>query len=145
VDAIVIYESLTGNTRKAAERIVEELITGGVGVRAVSPTASIDFQALSDSDLVVVGTWVDGLVLFGQRPGGKVRDVPDLTGKRAVAYCTYAVAPGRTLDKMTMLLSDRGADPLGGMAINRRKVVDESKDFVERVLGALDAESGPVG
>jgi hypothetical protein len=94
---------------------------------------------------VVVGTWVDGLVLFGQRPGGKVRDVPALTGKKAVAYCTYAVAPGRTLDKMTTLLTDRGAEPLGGMAINRRKVRDESKDFVERVLGALDAESGPVG
>lgn len=144
MDAIVIYESLTGNTRKAAERIAEEIITGGVGVKAVSPMASIDFQALSDSDLVVVGTWVDGLVLFGQRPGGKFRDVPALTGKKAVAYCTYAVAPGRTLDKMTTVLGDRGAEPLGGMAINRRKIVDESKDFVDRLLGALDAESGTI-
>ena len=39
---------------------------------------------------------------------------------------------------------DRGAQALGGMAINRRKIVDESKDFVDRVLGALDAESGTI-
>ncbi|MCU1353271.1 MAG: hypothetical protein JWM05_2480 [Acidimicrobiales bacterium] len=139
MSAIVIYESLTGNTRRAAAKIADELVVGGVGVGAVCPVTAIDYEALAAADLVVFGTWVDGLVLFGQRPGGKVRQVPALAGKRAAAFCTYAVDPGHTLAKMDALLADRGADPLGGYAINRRKLTDGSKEFVDRLLGVVQA------
>jgi hypothetical protein len=137
MSAIVIYESLTGNTRKAASNIADELVAGGVGIEAVCAVTGIDFEALARADLVVFGTWVDGLILFGQRPGGRVRRVPAMAGKRAAAFCTYAVDPGHTLAKMDLLLADRGAEPLGGFAINRRKLVDGSKEFVDRLLGVV--------
>lgn len=136
---IVIYESLTGNTRKAAHLVAEELGAGGLDVAAVCPTTAIDYQALSAADLVVLGSWVDGLLVLGQRPGGsgRLRALPALASKRAVAYCTFALDPGRTLAKMNAILASRGADPLGGFAINRRKLVDGSKEFVDRLAGAL--------
>ena len=137
MSAIVIYESLTGNTRRAAASIAGELVAGGMEVDAVCPVTAIDFGALARADLVVFGTWVDGLILFGQRPGGRVRQVPAMAGKRAAAFCTYAVDPGHTLAKMDLLLADRGAEPLGGFAINRRKLVDGSKEFVDRLLGVV--------
>src|SRR5947209_2106641 len=68
VKAMVIYESLTGNTRKAAALIGEQLDRGGLEVVALSPTTAVDLQALSAVDLVVVGTWTDGIFVVGQRP-----------------------------------------------------------------------------
>lgn len=139
VNTIVIYESLTGNTRKAADMIADELVAAALPVAAVCPTTEIDYQALSDASLVVLGTWVDGIFVVGQRPGrsGRLRRLPALAGKRAVAYCTYALDPGRTLAKMDTILNGRGADTLGGFAINRRHLGDGAKEFVDRLAGAL--------
>jgi len=139
VNTIVIYESLTGNTAKAADTIGGELVTAGLAVGAVCPTTDIDYQALSDADLVVLGTWTDGIFVVGQRPGraGRLRKLPALAGKQAVAYCTFAINPGHTLDKMGKILAAKGADTIGGYAINRRHIVDGSKEFVDRLAGAL--------
>ena len=138
---IVIYESLTGNTRRAAGLIGDELGRAGHTVGAVCPVTAIDYQALSDADLVVLGTWVDGIFVVGQRPGrsGRLRALPALAGKQAAAYCTYALNPGRTLEKMNRILASRGADPLGGFAIARRQLVDGSKEFVARLDAAASA------
>jgi hypothetical protein len=139
VNTIVIYESLTGNTARAADLIADALATNGLAVANVCPTTAIDYQALSDAELVVLGTWVDGIFVVGQRPGraGRLRRLPALAGKRAVAYCTFALDPGHTLNKMAKILSDKGAEPLGGYAINRRRLADGSKEFVDRLAGAL--------
>ena len=77
MQALVIHESLTGNTREAALRIVAEL--GSLGWEATECTSrEVDLPALQRADVVIVGTWVDGLILFGQRPGGagKLRQLP---------------------------------------------------------------------
>ena len=139
MNTIVIYESLTGNTAKAADIIGGELVAAGLAVGAVCPTTEIDYQALSDADLVVLGTWTDGIFVVGQRPGraGRLRKLPALAGKQAVAYCTFALNPGHTLDKMGKILEAKGADTIGGYAINRRHIADGSKEFVDRLAGAL--------
>src|SRR5690606_21144667 len=96
VRAIVIYESLTGNTRRAAEVIAAELQAAGHQAVAC-PTTAVDYQALQEADVVIVGGWTDGFVLFGQRPGraGRLRKLPTLVGKRAVCYVTYAMNAGK--------------------------------------------------
>ena len=68
MNAVVIYESLTGNTAKAGRAIAAGLTAGGVPTEAF-PITAIDYQALADAELVIVGSWTDGLILFGQRPG----------------------------------------------------------------------------
>ena len=139
--ATVIYESLTGNTRKAGEKIAEELNRSGIDTVACS-IKMIDLQHLSESDLVVVGSWVDGLFFFGQKPAGVRRlvELPVIHGKKAAVYCTYALETGRTLEKLQGIVERRGGDVIGGMAIRRNKIHDESVEFVDRLVGVLDKD-----
>ncbi len=134
----MIYESLTGNTARAAELIAAEL--RGRGASAVAcPITRIDYQALSRADLVIVGAWTDGVFVFGQRPGRahRLRALPVIDGKRALVFCTYALDPGRTLEKMTAILESRGAQVLGGMAIRRNDLAGGARDFADRVLESV--------
>lgn len=138
--AVVIHESLTGNTEKAAHLIVGHLAEAGVEAVAC-PTTDVDYQALADADLVIVGSWTDGLFLFGQKPAraARIAQLPFLTGKKAAVYCTYAIETGRTLEKLEQLVRDRGADVVGGMAIRRNRLDEGSADFVDRLLGVVAA------
>jgi hypothetical protein len=139
-NAIVIYESLTGNTRKAGDRIARELEGAGISA-AACPITHIDYPALAAADVVIVGTWTDGLVLFGQRPGRGGRlwmKLPAIDRKRTALYCTYAVAPGKTLEKLGVLVSGRGGDVIGGYAIRRTKIDQGAATFVDRLLSATE-------
>ncbi len=138
--AIVIYESLTGNTAEAGQLIADELTRSGVETVA-SPINEINLQALSEADLVVVGSWTDGLFFFGQRPGriGRLAKMPVIDGKKAAVYCTYAVNAGKTLDKLSGIVSRRGGDVIGGVAIKRNNLAGGAVDFVDRLLGAVES------
>jgi flavodoxin I len=138
VRAIVIYESLTGNTRKAAELLAHGLSAEGVTTVA-SPITQIDYQALSEADLVVVGSWVDGLFVVGQRPGrvGRIADMPALAGKKAVVYLTYALAPGKALQKLSDTVAGRGAEVLGGVTIRRDRIAAGVQDLVAKILDVV--------
>lgn len=140
MNAAIIYESLTGNTRKTAHLISQELVRAGVKA-SVSPITNVDYQALEVADLVIVGTWTDGLILVGQRPGraGRLRHLPALDRKRCLVYITYAVDPGRTLQKLTGIVEERGGKVLGGMAIKRNDLEGGARDFVARLLEAIPA------
>lgn len=135
VNAVVIYESLTGNTAKAGRAIAAGLTAEGVPTRAF-PITKIDYQALADADLVIVGSWVDGLIFVGQRPGrlGRITSMPAVAGKKAVVYLTYAIDPGRSLEKLSAAVQARGADVLGGQTIRRDKLAQGVADLVDRVL-----------
>lgn len=136
--AVVIHESLTGNTERAAVRIAELLVEGGYEAVACS-TTKVDYQALADADLVVVGSWTDGLFLFGQKPArsGRLAKLPYMTGKRCAVFCTYAIETGRTLEKLTDIMASRGADVVGGYAIKRSSIDEGAQEFVDRLLGVL--------
>jgi len=135
VEAVVIYESLTGNTAKAGRAIAAALTAAGLNTRAF-PITAIDYQALSDAELVIVGSWTDGLIVVGQRPGrlGRIRAMPALAGKRAVVYLTYAIDPGKALQKLSDAVAARGAEVLGGQVIRRDNLDEGVADFVDRVL-----------
>jgi hypothetical protein len=140
MNAAIIYESLTGNTRKTAVLIGQELAKAGVAA-SVSPITSIDYQALEVADLVIVGTWTDGMVFVGQRPGraGRLHHLPALDRKRCLVYITYAIDPGKTLQKLTAIVAERGGQVLGGMAIKRNNLEGGARDFVARLLEAIPA------
>jgi hypothetical protein len=57
-----------------------------------------------------------------------------MQGKKAAAFCTFALSPARTLDKLTAALGKRGAEVLGGFAMNRRQLERNTDEFVERLL-----------
>lgn len=142
MNAIVVYESLTGNTAEAGLLIAKELSEAGIPTVA-SPITNIDAQALSDADLVIVGSWTDGLFFFGQRPGrsGRLATLPVIDGKQAAVYCTYAINAGQTLNKLSRIVRMRGGDVIGGYAIQRKELAAGAEEFVDRLLGALDSSA----
>ncbi len=138
VRAAVIFESLTGNTAQAGELIASGLRERGADAAAFD-IMRIDLEVLSRADLVVVGSWTDGIFLFGQRPGraGRLKHMPTITGKQAAVYCTYALAPGKTLEKIQAIVEERGGDVIGGMTIRRDRLEERSALFVDRLAAAV--------
>lgn len=136
--AVIIYNSLTGTTEKAAHRIASELKALRVDATPV-PIGAADEATVADVDLVIVGTWTDGIVVVGQKPAGKkkLRNLPSLAGKKAVVYCTYAVDPGHTLAKLVAEVEGRGADVIGGFALARHDLEADVAEFVDRLTPEL--------
>ena len=136
----ILYESLTGNTKKASHLIADGLVAAGHTTTVDTVTAP-DYQSLARADLVVVGGWVDGLFVVGQRPGraGRLRRLPALRGKRAIVFCTYALNPGSTLAKLQGIVEERGAEVIGGMTIRRDRVHEGVAELVDGVLDAVAA------
>jgi hypothetical protein len=107
----------------------------------VRPVTNLDYGELALADLVFVGTWVDGLVLFGHRPGDaeKVSQIPPLWDKKVVAFMTHALYPGNAADKLAALLSGNGAEVVAARSLNRRHLEVEAPAFVAEVLAAVGA------
>ena len=140
MNVVVIHQSRTGNTRRAAELIGGAVAATGATV-AVRSVGNLDYAELALADLVFVGTWVDGLVLFGHRPGdaGKISQIPPLWDKKVVAFMTHALNPGNAADKLAALLSGNGAEVVAARSLNRRRLEVEAPAFVAEVLAAVGA------
>src|SRR3546814_19828984 len=120
MDAIVIYESLTGNTRKAGEAIAGQLTAAGVPTVAC-PITAVDYGALSRAELVVVGSWVDGFLVVGQRPGriGRLENMPALAGTKAAAHVSYAINTRKALQNPSQAVAARRPRALGAPLTTR--------------------------
>ena len=89
--AVVIYESMYGNTHLVADEIAAGLRSGADDVVAVVPVEHADAEALAGADLVVVGgpTHVHGMarsstrraaVAAGEKPDSGLELEPDAEG-----------------------------------------------------------------
>lgn len=134
--AALLVESLTGNTWKAAEKVGALLQQEGWAITGLHRVRQPDHAAIQEADWVLVGTWVDGLFVVGQRPrgAGAIAHLPMMRGKKGAVFCTFALHPGRTLDKLTNVVMTRGLDVIGGVAMNRTKLDAHADEFVERLL-----------
>ncbi len=137
--AAILVESLTGNTWKAGERIGSLLQQEGWTITGLNRVRQPDHAAIQQADMVVVGTWVHGLFVVGQAPWGlgNIDKLPMMRGKKSAVFCTFALNPAKTLDKLTSAVMGRGADVLGGVALNRSKLDEHSEVFVDRLLANL--------
>ena len=139
--AAILFESLTGNTRKAAELIATNLQQEGWGITGVCPVRRPEMAAIQDADMVIVGTWVHGLFVVGQQPWGlgAIGHLPAIKGKLAATYCTFALNPGTTLDRLDKAVSGLGANVIGGLALNRAKLRDHTEEFAARLTANVPA------
>jgi flavorubredoxin len=138
--AVVIYESLTGNTARAARLVADEVAAHGVDV-AVYPITDIGLKDLAAADIVFVGTWVDGLILFGHRPGraGRIKSMPVIDGKQVAAFMTYAVHAGKALDRFATVLDERGATVVATTLLRRDDLAAGVPEFVSASLATVPA------
>jgi flavorubredoxin len=138
--AVVIYESMTGNTARAARLIADEVAAQGVETSLYN-IADIGLKDLAEADIVFVGTWVDGLVLFGHRPGraGRIRAMPVVDGKRVAAFMTYAVHAGKALERFKRVLEERGATVVSATLLRRDRIDQGVASFVASSLDTVPA------
>jgi flavodoxin len=140
--AALLIESLTGNTQKAGDRIANDLQQVGWTITGVSRVKVPDFGSIQDADMIIVGTWVHGLFVVGQAPWGlgAISHLPAMQGKKAAVFCTFALSPGKTLDKLTSAVSLLGAEVIGGLALNRGKIEAHSEEFVTRLVDSVPVQ-----
>jgi flavodoxin len=112
----IVYDSSTGTTAKAAEQMGKTLEGYGHQVR-VQSVASAEPADVSEADLICIGAWVKGLFIIMQHPSPGAMQFIDrlghVTDKKTVVFCTYKVATGSTLSKMTKALENKGAHVVG--------------------------------
>lgn len=135
---MVLYESLQGHTRRAAELIGGACRQAGAEV-SVRDVTNVDLHELATADLLFIGTWVDGFVLFGHRPGRayKFNALPPIDGMPVAAFNTYAVNPGSMMKKFVRLLRGKGADVILTRQMRRNRLDAEVAPFVKEALGLL--------
>ena len=112
----IVYDSSTGTTAKAAQKMGKTLEAHGHQCR-VQSVAQADPASVSEADLICVGSWVKGLFIIRQHPTeGTMRFIEqlgNLEGKQTVVFCTYKLAVGSTLRQMAQALEGKGAKVVG--------------------------------
>ena len=108
----IVYDSSTGTTANAAQRMGKTLEAHGHQCRVQSISLA-DPADVSAADLICIGSWVKGLFIIRQHPTeGTMRFIErlgDLAGKNVVVFCTYKLAIGSTLRQMAEALEEEGA------------------------------------
>ena len=139
--AAVLIESLTGNTWKAGELVAADLQQEGWSITGLSAVRSPDHASIQSADIVLIGTWVHGLFVVGQAPWGlgAISSLPAMRGKQAAVFCTFALNPAKTLDKMTAAVTGLGAEVIGGLALNRSKLEAHAEEFAARLVDNVPA------
>ncbi|MCL4413420.1 MAG: hypothetical protein M1522_01525 [Actinobacteria bacterium] len=139
MSSMVVYESRSGHTKKAAEAIAAALQARGVEATATAVSAT-DPASASGADLLVLGTWVEGFIVVGVGPARPAKQwidrLPQVAGTQAAVFCTYGVSPRGTLATMRSALEARGAGVVGEAAFSRRDPTAGVEAFVEKILAA---------
>ncbi len=137
--AAVLVESLTGNTWRAAELVADDLRQEGWTITGLDRLRTPDLAAIQAADIVLVGTWVHGFFVVGQAPWAlsTISNLPAMRGKQAAVFCTFALNPGNSLDKLTGAVQATGADVVGGLALSRSKLEEHSETFATRLVDAV--------
>ncbi len=129
-NAVVVYRSHSGVTRRYGEEIGAWLAARGIGTKVLS-VGEADPATLGDADYVFLGCWTSGLFVILQHPDlpwlAFVRDIPDLPDKPAAPagkpaagrpkrpkialFTTYKLATGSQFPKMRAALAGKTAPP----------------------------------
>jgi flavodoxin len=137
---LVAYESETGRTKRAGAMLARILTGAGAEVRAAH-LRDVQTPDLAWADLLVIGTWVEGMVAVGVRPAkgtrAFLRRLPLMAGKKVVLYCTYAVSPGKTLDIMRQRFERSGARVLAEGRFSRWSLATAPGKFGRELVDTL--------
>lgn len=134
----IVYDSKTGTTRKAAKLMGEALQAVGHDCR-VQDVSQANPAEVSQADLVCVGSWVKGLFIVLQHPTAEtmqfIDQLGDLSGKKAVVFCTYKLATGPVLPRMSKALKYKGANVVGIFKYRGYEPTSDFTSFVESLAG----------
>lgn len=112
MNVAIVYDSSTGNTKAAAEHMAATVRAAGHEC-TVESIQQADPAAVTAADAICVGSWTKGLYVILQGPTPATLDfigrLGRLDAKPVAVFATYAIAVGKTLEKMSAALTAHGA------------------------------------
>ena len=116
----VVYFSRTGNTKSMAEAIANSTNSSAFDITSCEPSVVENF------DMVIIGTPVEG-----SRPAKEIlkfiEKMPEVEGKKAIVFCTYALWKARVLKTLANKLAKKGYVTI--LSASKRKVKPNETDF----------------
>jgi len=109
--SIIIYHSLSGNTKQIAEEIYSGMsqLSNDVTIKRME---EVDSDELSGYDLIGIGSFVQSF----QEPVNVtnfINTMPDLTGKYAFTFCTHGTCACSYIARMVTSLREKGLTAIG--------------------------------
>lgn len=137
---LILFNSQKGHTQAAAEAMAQTARGLGhtVTIKAVSQTHASDVEG---ADVLLIGTWVQGFILFGVKPAHAtlwVPALPSLKGKPVAIFCTYMFNPRGSLKTLGALLEGHGATIVAQQAFQRSRAQQGAELFVQQALQAAE-------
>ena len=134
MNVAIVYDSKTGTTKAAAEKMAEMVQAAGHEC-TVGSVLDTDPAMVSAADAICVGSWVMGLFFLFQKATPDTMSFIDrlgnLDGKPTAVFCTYKTAVGGMLSKMAAQLRNRGANVTGSFKSRGPVVADGFGAWVE--------------
>ncbi len=133
----IIYNSHSGTTLAYAEEIGNFLSGNGIDCK-VSSIDDYDKEYLRSSDLVMLGCWTSGLMIFAQHPDRAwkkfVKEMPEIRNKTLALFTTYKIATGSMFRKMENLLADKSDPPEATLKSKSKQLTDENRSTLEGLI-----------
>ena len=106
-NALIIYHSKTGTTKKFGFAIRDYLQTLGIESKAI-PIQNLVDGDINQHDMILLGCWTSGLFLIMQHPEKELvkfsRKLPDLGNKKIGLFTTYKLLTGSMFANMKKFL-----------------------------------------
>lgn len=144
---LVGYASAGGTTARVAKAVADGLTERGAAVRTL-PVDKIGLAELAAADVLVLGSWVEGLVVAGVRPAKQMRTwlehMPRLGDKPVATFVTFGVAPKGSLAAMRRAIEGRGGHVVAEAAYGPRQLktdggaVDVVAELVDDLVAATN-------
>ena len=133
----IIYNSHSGTTLAYAEEIGTFLSDNGIECK-VSSIDDYDKEYLRSSDLVMLGCWTNGLMIFAQHPDRAwkqfVADMPDIRNKPIALFTTYKIATGSMFRKMEKILAGKSDPPKAILKSRNKQLTDMNRSTLEVLI-----------
>ena len=135
--ASIIYNSKHGTTKAYAKEIGKLLSEKGIE-NQVASIADYSRDYLESADIVLLGCWTGGLMLFAQHPEKVWKEfakaMPDIKGKKLGLFTTYLLATGSMFRKMETCLKDKTDKSQLILKAKSSKLTEENKQQLEVFL-----------
>lgn len=137
LNVLVCYDSMGGTTKHIAEVITESLPTS-VSTKTVKSINDVNKFDISSADLIVCGTWIEGLVLAKVGPSKNmmtwIKNLPNLSGKRVSLFCSYGFDPKSSFEKMEKIFLQKNVKVIDRFAV---KANEAHKEETKKAVAAF--------
>ncbi|MBN1596687.1 MAG: flavodoxin domain-containing protein [Bacteroidales bacterium] len=134
---LITYQSRTGITKKYAEEIAAYLKTKIPGTTVLS-VKECNNELISKADLILLGCWTNGLMIFLQHPDkvwkNFAKGLPSVKDKKVGLFATYKLATGSMFKKMKVHLSAKTSDIAVELKSKRGNLSDNDKSLLDQII-----------